>query len=732
MTTRILLLILLCESFFGSETEILSSNITHFNISHIIWNTLLYCGPTFVCDKSYLTQFGVPSYTGDSACGICSCHEICMEKSDPPCCPDIYFKYGYMECKGVSVVTGMYKPVFYSFITSCPPESDINLVINCTRDPLDDQLLFDNPPVTGSTSNRSYKNKHCALCNNITNFQEWSFEFQCPKTTDFNYLSSYAEISQLAKQKNCSISFYTTSSLAQKCLNFDENKINACNVSGTWRHYDEEIKMACHSSYEMSNIFCAMCNPPKFDPSLTKFITNCSNDIDSSTCSQLPQTEASFPYKNHFCLTCNPNTLSIPFQDVYMIRKMEIYQAKLHPFVTMLRFSFKTDALKYHINQLMRYSNDSSNLHKNLTPAINVKNLIRQSFALFGTGSCDPELLPKYTKQMQHVCSCELGCTSSCCDDFALVQPWTSVNVSYPANMRPISPISYLAIGGCMKENNIISHLCSNPNSSDFYQSIPLTKRSGNKETYANVFCYLCNQHQMRDLVIERVNTDLIVWGFVIQCKGYINYRYFSTLQDFINFAEQNDCFIQLIPSYNAVLSTNEDAGSKDVISKCDKSVHLTLAADKDVRYACEQIEDYRFPKVLYNETVYKNKFCVMCNIVNTTAQNETCDVTNNVTFLLNKTCLEFPRTAVCSNYRNRFCEICHKGESRPCVFLYEENDSGITTPPLPTISPITGPPGFRSMFSILAYDKVQLLRNDASCLPTQIYDDFFVSLFYI
>lgn len=73
---RLILLACAITTAINGETKeaenYTSSNIL-FNMTHIVIETFLYCGPSFVCDKSYLAQFNI-SYDAEmkfSACGTC-------------------------------------------------------------------------------------------------------------------------------------------------------------------------------------------------------------------------------------------------------------------------------------------------------------------------------------------------------------------------------------------------------------------------------------------------------------------------------------------------------------------------------------------------------------------------------------------------------------------------------------------------------------------------------------
>lgn len=715
----------------------------NFNLTRIVIEAILYCGPSFVCDKSYLAHFNI-SYDAEtkfSACGPCHCNEAC-DMTTNECCPDVYFKYGYMKCEDLSLVRGNRQPKFYSVISTCQGDTTFNLSRNCSLERSSEELI-QTPPVTSDISRRTYKNRYCALCNNVTDFQEWTFKLNCQRATDFNYISTYTEIIQLAKDRNCDIHFSATSLSIQTCPMLNEKMIASCNVSGTWQVYDEMIELACLSGYHTSvngyigfsyrygfkNIFCAMCNPPKFDLKMYRKTCTDTNSIYYAACKNNPIVEASFPFRNHFCLTCNNGDQKNVLQEMHIENIEESYEtSKVHPFVTKLGFSFKRNYLKEYVNRkTSEWYNVTQHYSHLVSFPVNVSRLVRSNFALLGEGSCNKNLLPNYTIPLQRTCSCDIGCTIDCCVDFALIQPWTCIEDHYPfQNVVPSSDDTrYLTIGGCLRKHDNVEHLCINRNKSDFYQMIPITSHFEHGETYANIFCYLCNQNEVDDKSIESITTDTMLWWLITECKGYINHKYFSMLQDYLNFAELQHCCIKFKPISNAVSckTKNSSSDNNSIVSECNS----LSPSDEDLKYACEKVDEYRFPKMKLNGTIYKNKFCIACNSIKTQI-SDACEVSSNLTSLLNKACQEFPKMAVCSNYRNIFCETCAVGTLSDCLSIDEEDGGG--THPIVTTPPPIRVFSFRSMFSILDYDKEpSISSNTLSCTPDQVYDGYYVSL---
>lgn len=88
----------------------------------------------------------------------------------------------------------------------------------------------------------------------------------------------------------------------------------------------------------------------------------------------------------------------------------------------------------------------------------NVSSLVRANFALLGERNTD--LLSNYTIPLQSACSCDIGCRTDCCVDFALKCPWTCVKEHYQIGKSFSSHDSYLAIGGCLEKHESVEYLC--------------------------------------------------------------------------------------------------------------------------------------------------------------------------------------------------------------------------------------------------------------------------------
>lgn len=166
------LAIVLC---FGQNYKNHDGTSFVFNFTHIVFQSILLCGPNIICNKSLLAPFNLSNLpaSGVNRCGICSCHENCGTfHSFSNCCPDIYFRQGLRECLDVNILSD--EKIYKEFITSCPVDTDEYILKECTRNRSKVELLLD-PPVTYSKLPVPYLNEYCARCNKVSNGIKWKY-----------------------------------------------------------------------------------------------------------------------------------------------------------------------------------------------------------------------------------------------------------------------------------------------------------------------------------------------------------------------------------------------------------------------------------------------------------------------------------------------------------------------------------------------------------------------------
>lgn len=171
-------LIVLCLAIvlcFGQNYKNHDETNFVFNFTHIVFQSILLCGPNIICNKSLLAPFNLSNLpaSGVNRCGICSCHENCGTfHSFSNCCPDIYFRQGLRECLDVNILSD--EKIYKEFITSSPVDTDEYLLKECTRKRSKVELLL-NPPVTYSKLPVPYLNEYCARCNKVSNGIKWKY-----------------------------------------------------------------------------------------------------------------------------------------------------------------------------------------------------------------------------------------------------------------------------------------------------------------------------------------------------------------------------------------------------------------------------------------------------------------------------------------------------------------------------------------------------------------------------
>ncbi|XP_061179462.1 uncharacterized protein LOC133188090 [Saccostrea echinata] len=774
----LLLVIVYITITYAENDWNLETTSFEFNITHVLFQSILYCGSSIICDKSFLSIFDIPNQSDSNTprCGTCSCNETCLSPySYENCCPDVFFRHGLRECRDVKVLlNGTH---FKEVIGSCPVGTNFNLSTECTKERSKVDILL-HPPVTSAITKISYINKYCASCNNASLLEEWNVNIECEKETDFNFLSSYQEIIDLAIIQSCRI-IYISPISARNCSKKSDEKIGSCNVTGSWLFYDKQIEQACLSQYDVTigifrNIFCAMCNPPKFEERLV--INQCENStsIYKKACSFQPILEASFPYKNFFCFVCNQGDNNTQYYtDVDFKSAFEFYDENSeNPFQSTISFDYSDAHIKQYVNEVLRkptlgntlpikenlyrknyllkcptrfdfqsspigppgvrsdlhsppipsfsFKKPSSSMIR--VPKINITSVLITSFAFSSLGACKPESLPNYTITLQKSCSCNVGCREDCCDDFAFTQPWTCIDDQFNRDEDDQGK-DYLAIGGCIWDQSV-EHFCTDGNVSQFYQAFPVTK--GFRETYVNLFCYLCNKKTPDGIHIsENLTQELYVWPLEADCNTYINYRNFQSLQELIYHFNSSSCVLRFSPPYDTEKCSDFcHQGQYNSIQSCNISGTWTTF-NEDIKNACELTEVFRFPMIEVGNIYYKNKFCSICNPFPELSIDGPCrDVPKNSSVA--RACQEFPDIKVCSPYKNVFCEMCsNNGAVSEC---YREVAVTTGLPP-PTSPPTPVPPEeigtFRSTFTLAAYNTPDTYQEKyITCQQNQVLDE--------
>ncbi|XP_060076968.1 uncharacterized protein LOC132556569 [Ylistrum balloti] len=335
--------IVLCQLMLGrlSSMSLNDGNktATISNTTNLLYQFFLLCGPEYFCHPEKLTfGFDIIKTRRTEICADCRCDRDCT--TDGNCCVDVIFSLPLPVCVDSSIADGQ---VFHL-------SNDVFMTNSCLSNTVNDtwrgscetnDIVFkagrvEFPPVTSRRYRQTFKNKFCAECNGVFDYNEWSLSMTCPELTDFNFYSSFDEIFEKVDSEDCGVGFSTIDDDMHKCDRdfVDVLSRSKCNVTGAWVTYDQDIDLACNSIYSLrhglyTNIFCFMCNPPAYNDNV---ISSCNvtglwnQRMDSleRACEVHAKSPNTVPYKNIFCFLCNRNNShSSPYFDVYTDKMTE-------------------------------------------------------------------------------------------------------------------------------------------------------------------------------------------------------------------------------------------------------------------------------------------------------------------------------------------------------------------------------------------------------------------------
>ncbi|KAL4224208.1 hypothetical protein ACF0H5_017661 [Mactra antiquata] len=129
----------------------------------------------------------------------------------------------------------------------------------------DKKSFITDTPVTDTFTSYTYRNRFCALCNNVSEdrIKEWAALLKCT-TESFKPKNIDNIFEEILQTETCNI-IYEGNGIEQyeaiKC----DNVIRTCNETGKWRVYNPLIEKACLAytsvyDYIYKNVFCYMCN----------------------------------------------------------------------------------------------------------------------------------------------------------------------------------------------------------------------------------------------------------------------------------------------------------------------------------------------------------------------------------------------------------------------------------------------------------------------------------------
>ncbi|OWF56630.1 hypothetical protein KP79_PYT16232 [Mizuhopecten yessoensis] len=767
-------------TLFAHGNESTKSDERNINLNALIHQHLLLCGYDYICDVSDFPLLKSPapegSYNITGVCPNCYCDDECMSRGD--CCPDVYFAVPPMACVNTTLLntTGSSKnlkpkPPSYEIVNSCPSETGSRERNLCEKSYTPQELLT-RPPVASPTFPVSYKNRHCAMCNGENDTLNWILDIDCLKFADFNFLSTYQDIIDLARNRKCRMRYSPMDSPVRSCnLTIQPEEqflIRSCNVSGSWKSFDLSIKLACESTYylkfhEYKNVFCYICNQPTHMTS--DVIDKCNvtgmwypNDAGlERACLYHLTSQNTLPFKNIFCYLCNRIANdNETFYDVVTNITEDMVEKRIH---TEYMYRIQTGLLRpgylaYTYTTIhqstaqntniinppnLQASSDKGIIVRKRHTELNVTNLVYKQFAVRPFDQfCDKMIVPlQYVLVFFTSCSCYPSCLfrwgEICCLDFAFIYPASCLNVYVEQPNNEIEDDrGILVTDGCWKNRGhpIIRSRCESHHQPDIISFLPLIEKFGN--TYYKSFdCFLCNENVDDIFPTETIETiatagDYFLSDIDILCNKSLDFGHLVSFMDLINLSRYIHCSVLFnmnrgdepfkhTAPYVKCIDRSKFTGTCNVTGNWPEY-------DPDVAWACENATGNILP--VYNN--FKNFYCYLCNPENVvTDVISTCNETGQwLKYNINhdKACHLFPRIYSYQIYKNIFCELCNSA-SFPNISANILDDAGDQGAGGATIEPPPFDNTFRSIFSVTEYDDILPEVDGGRCRKHQLYD---------
>ena len=241
-----------------NASELLKHNITQYflnsiedeNMRLIVTEQLRYCPYTNLCNFSLNLHL---HYQFDSVCEECVCERNDSEYSAPLCANvldyslfnDMHYGEDLPSCTAMYLKPPSNEHTEYKVISGCLDNFEGNTEHShlCTSKTVS-QTFNDILPVTDITSNLTYLNKHCALCNNVklNSVVFWEPLLQCNGRVNHNYKTEAELIKFAMETPGCNIE-YTLDDYEP--VELCDSVIRSCNETGQWLEFNLFTAKAC-------------------------------------------------------------------------------------------------------------------------------------------------------------------------------------------------------------------------------------------------------------------------------------------------------------------------------------------------------------------------------------------------------------------------------------------------------------------------------------------------------
>ena len=657
---------------------------------------LAACGPAYLCDES-LTNVSIDiDYKRLELCPRCQCDTLCSMRGD--CCPDLFFKRPNMSCTNTTIFRSnkKYKETdqFFYMSSSCDPALNSSYKERCERLlSLKEQFLY--LPVSSTDPLISYKNKFCAYCNGVVNFEEWSLDIECERTIIEQDYLDIDSLESAVRSNGCKVRFRPNTKEIPQCrvhatgLLLDLAKSDPMSKDPTLI----ALESACLTNYSNTffwfhNIFCYLATYYDKETKTTKF-SNCSFAPElEKYCRQTPKSPATYPYKNIFCYLCDKqrikgvyNDANVSLYDVYFtgyqfrinLIGIRLNTAEYHMKTLQTSMTDFTAASKYR-SILWRSRHMYRNAHIPLidnAKYLDISSLLSLSWSLSPKMFCNPnkihlDIAIKLSKLME-VWNCEPDCMSTvrnnnitCSTDMALTYPMACGN----PKMKYVDACYNVIVRPALKQR------CENPTDRGLLRIIPIYTKRGT--TYRSYDCFLCNTwpNNITQSTVHLQDHEILhgaqATSLQLLCDTPVNFMYYDSLQDILDTTWSGECSVHFIANHNTTSCRRKYVlVDHKFFGKCNITGRWTVF-NQDVKWACESLLDNSLPRVyktvngIKNE--YRNEFCEICNPMESALPYiNKCPLTeNSIMHALSRACEIFPMIQTYYPYKNVFCFICN------------------------------------------------------------------------
>ncbi|KAJ8314074.1 hypothetical protein KUTeg_008635 [Tegillarca granosa] len=593
-----------------SDTFQFSSKI---NITNVLHQYTQLCGPKHLCNTSSIAALSSVNGIFDnwSPCPDCSCDSNCYSRDN--CCPDKLST----TCENTVLVIGTAEDNgrnYTHMVSECPENTEADLISKC-NEKITKKNYLQKYPVTGYTSQNAsitFKNRDCAICNNVHNFNTWNLDISCSnRQFSITQYSSAEEIwDAIESDTSCTMKYDPADDNGIKPCKLESNLVNKCNVTGIWKKYDRDIEWACEK-YDQKfgvfrNVFCYLCNIDEINLSNLSHVKECNvtglwtkySAKISKACLTKKSEPWFLPFYNRYCFHCNTNgkTRSGVLIDSKINMKESFHPLEQSPFFTNITISFlkEHNSIENEKFDIKRPSN--TELHEEF--GINITWLYT---AYREAGGKSRWCSKQFQTGENGECLCDPSCyfIGLCCPDFVLTAT-TLVNiystVLFGENANNNSQ-RYILIGSCPKnyKNKTIVQKCENPVVDDITTLIPVNNQDGYK--YRNMYCNFCN---------NGTNRRMKFWKIHLKCPVYVSFKHFTSLKTLLTFAATTGCIGRTMPP-------EPETKKETFVAKCNVTGDWT-SYDRHIEYACENPLVSSLIAFPSHKKEFQNVFCKMCN----------------------------------------------------------------------------------------------------------------------